>query len=263
MHSRRERALSRCSMMSVRSMLSLNSDELYNGAMRARVPSQAAMHPQRAHAGGMVLRSSKYVLSKKGLPVESDSQMIQQLFFDSMPEKFVQIEEVQQLIFPELLRKFLKKVSAGRNSVEATFHGTRADYVDLIMSQGLKPEVCQVGAYGRGAYVGTHAGIAHQYAGPDKSGRRYMCVVLVVVGSDAVKGKQGQRPRSTAMDSLVNPTQYCFVEEDRCLASHVITYRVNGGSRKRIGGGWDDPFERKLSAAIRRSGQNVQRSGKR
>merc|ERR1712129_272318 len=101
------------------------------------------------------------------------------------------------------------------------------------------------------------------YATPDDSGLHHMCMVLAAVGSNVVKGEAGKRPASTAADSLINPTQYCLIDGERLLASHVIIYRVTGDACKRVGGGWNDPFERKLGAAIRRSGRLVRKSGKR
>lgn len=91
-----------------------------------------------------------------------------------------------------------------------------------------------------------------------------MCVVLVVVGSAALKGQQGERGAVTTMDRIFNPTQYCFVEDNRMLVSHLVTYRTKSGSnRKRIGGGWEDPFEKALSAAIRRAALRMRKSGRR
>jgi len=246
--------------------LSVAACGLFDNAMRARCDTEDAMNPQRAHAGGAVLRSARAVLTKEGLSADSGAKMVSRLFMDSMPEALVKIEDIKQLIHPDLLRRFLLTVSSGANCVEATFHGARAEYIDTIMNEGLNPDLAQIGAYGKGSYVGTHAGIAHQYAAPDDNGLRHMCLVLVVVGSKPIKGKAtlaGEKPMATAMDSMVNPTQYCFVEEDRLVATHVISYRTIGDGRKRIGGGWDDPFERKLSAAVRRSGRLVRKSGKR
>lgn len=238
---------------------------LFSNATEATPSQEDAMHPQRAWVGGVVLSAAKDVLKKSGGSVNSGSKLVSRLFFDSMPEAFVKIESIQQLIHPDILRRFLRTVAAENNCVEATFHGARAECIDGIIKEGMNTEACQMGAYGYGAYVGTHAGIAHQYATPDKTGLRHMCLMLVVVGSNVVLGKAGQRsPRSvTAMDSMRNPTQYCFVDDERLLASHVITYRVTADERKRTGGGWDDPFERNLNAAIRRSGRIARKSGQR
>lgn len=251
------------SLCSSRRWLSTSTKVLFDDAMRMRVGTVDARNPLRAHAGGAVLRSARDVLTKGGLSINSGSSNVSRLFLDSMPEALVKIESIQQLMHPDLLRRFLQKVASGHNSVEATFHGASAEHIDHIMQEGLNPACGIIGAYGQGAYVGTHAGVAHQYATPDSTGLHHMCLILVVVGSTVVKGKPGETPAATAMDSKINPTQYCFIEEDRLLASHVITYRVNGASQKRIGGGWDDPFARKLSAAVLRSGRLVKKSGKR
>ena len=115
---------------------------------------------------------------------------------------------------------------------------------------------------GLGQTLGAHAGVAHQYADPEpkgaSTGLRCMCVVLVNIGSSIVKGKEGMESAVTAVDRVVNPTQYCFVDETRILVSHVITYRVTGGARKRIGGGWFDPFAKKLGCYERKYCKNTQ-----
>merc|ERR1712151_397732 len=83
-----------------------------------------------------------------------------------------------------------------------------------------------VGAYGRGAYVGVHAGLAHKYTSVAAGGRRHMFAVLVDVGTRLVQGTKDVRHSTTAVDRPVNPTQYVFVEADRLFVSHLITYIV-------------------------------------
>jgi len=244
--------------------LSIGANTLFKKAMLKRSSTVEAMHPMRAHAAGIVLRNAKNVLSKEGLPIDSGSEVVRKLFFDSMPDAVVKIESIEQLIHPDMLRRFLKVLASGtRNSVEATFHGARSEHINGIMRNGLSPELCVIGANGNGAYVGCHAGVAHQYASPDAAGLRHMCVVLVVVGDSVVKGEASVVPVATSMDRLKNPTQYCFVDEERLLASHVVRYRVVGDGRRRVGGGWDDPFARKLNSAIVRAGKRERRGGDR
>eukprot|EP00747_Dinoflagellata_sp_TGD_P080833 gnl/TRDRNA2_/TRDRNA2_161058_c3_seq1.p1 gnl/TRDRNA2_/TRDRNA2_161058_c3~~gnl/TRDRNA2_/TRDRNA2_161058_c3_seq1.p1 ORF type:complete len:238 (+),score=53.56 gnl/TRDRNA2_/TRDRNA2_161058_c3_seq1:84-716(+) len=210
-----------------------------------------------------MLQHARGVLKAEGVPEDGDDMVVRRLFFDSMPEQVVEIEKIEQVMQPQLLKRFLRKVAEARASVEAVFHGTRAENAEKIVAEGLDSNICQTGAYGRGSYVGTHAGIAHQYANPDHAGRRQMCVLLVVVGSQVVRGQQGERHNVTAMDRMVNPTQYCFVDEDRLLVSHLIKYKVGSYERRRIGGGWEDPFERKLSNAVRRAAAREQKHGQR
>merc|ERR1719263_1277729 len=92
--------------------------------------------------------------------------VVEQLFFDSMPKEHIKMESVEQVINPQLLRRFLKHVSNEPGSVEATFHGTPVKYADSIMQNGLLKDMNATAAYGRGAYVGVHAGVAHQDAAP-------------------------------------------------------------------------------------------------
>eukprot|EP00929_Paragymnodinium_shiwhaense_P020805 TRINITY_DN13748_c0_g1_i1.p1 TRINITY_DN13748_c0_g1~~TRINITY_DN13748_c0_g1_i1.p1 ORF type:complete len:865 (-),score=149.71 TRINITY_DN13748_c0_g1_i1:45-2447(-) len=237
-------------------------------AMKNIPADTKAMHPERAEAGRDLLVGTSEIHAKheRGespppllrdptgasllVPEYSnqDLLMVERQFFDSMPLEHVQIERVASVINSRLVERFLERVAAQKACVEATFHGLLTDD-------------CGTACYGHGVYVGTHAGVAHQYAAPDAEGQRFMCVVLVVVGNEVVKGEQGKYSSVTAVDRLVNPTQYCFVDEDRLLVSHLITYRVTGGELQRTGGGWRDPFQEKLSLAMRRAAGGRRRKG--
>eukprot|EP00927_Polykrikos_kofoidii_P044359 TRINITY_DN38343_c0_g2_i1.p1 TRINITY_DN38343_c0_g2~~TRINITY_DN38343_c0_g2_i1.p1 ORF type:complete len:923 (+),score=95.06 TRINITY_DN38343_c0_g2_i1:117-2885(+) len=256
--------------------------EVISAALAGVAETDKAMHPLRAEAGHELLVGTsdlhmQHVRGTSPPPLrrsptgscclvqdsQKDRSLVERLIFDSMPKRFVRIESVASVINPRLANRFLERVAAEKACVEATFHGTRVEHVDNILRAGLLPESSSTKAYGHGVYVGTHAGVAHQYADPGTDGRRFMCVVLVVVGSEVVKGEQGQMAAVTAMDRLVNPTQYCFVDADRLLVSHLITYRVACANRRRIGGGWEDPFQDKLSSALRRDATRRRRKGKR
>lgn len=191
---------------------------------------------------------------------DNDASQVESLFFDSLPRSKVEVERVEYVINPRLLDQFLRRAEGEEASVEVTFHGTRKEHTERILEEGLLAETCHTGAYGLGAYVGCHAGVAHMYADPDPDGRRYMCVALACVGRQVEKGRQGVKASRTAADCLVNPTQYCFVDNDRLLVTHLITYNAKEGRRRRIGGGFSDPFATALTSAIRRAGL-VRRSG--
>jgi hypothetical protein len=223
------------------------------------VSADDAKHPDRAHVGRALLHSVLDATDEDECANSSDA--VTRLFLNSMPDNCVKIDSVVPIVKPELLERFNKRVSEAKCSVEATFHGTRANLVTNILKQGLNPRMCSTGAYGIGAYVGTHAGTAHQYADPEMSGRRHMCVVLAVVGEHAVTGQKGQQPTDTAMDRWDNPTQYCFVDADRLYVSHVITYHVTSSERVRVGGGFYDPFEIALKSAISRAARTENTSG--
>merc|ERR1712078_809898 len=96
-----------------------------------------------------------------------------------MPERFVKVDRVEQVINPRLMRGFLKTMSIEGGCIESTFHGTPEKFADSIMHEGLLKDLDATSAYGRGACVGAHAGVAHQYADPNPEGLRCMCVVLV------------------------------------------------------------------------------------
>ncbi|CAJ1438720.1 unnamed protein product [Effrenium voratum] len=187
---------------------------------------------------------------------------VQKLFFDSMPDP-VEILSVDQVIQPRLLKRFLARMAEEPASVEVTFHGTRPEFVKQILNDGLDPHLCVTGNYGFGAYVATHAGVAHQYAYPGEDGSRHMCVTLAAVGARLVKGKEREAPSTTAADRLINPTQYCFTHEDQLYVSHLITYRATDIQFCRTGGGFQDPFHTKLRAALRASEKDEKNENKR
>lgn len=238
------------------------------------VPGCDAKHPGRASAGFLLMqrlkdhleahnRQSSSQQAAEDQPLQSDdgSEIVRRLFLDSMPEACVEIESIRPMVQVHLLKRFLKVVAEERASVEATFHGTRLESLRGVWEKGLLPDMCAIGAFGKGSYVATHAGIAHQYAFADRRGYKYMCVVLTVPGSKAIKGRIGEEPSVTAMDRLSNPTQYCLVDGARLYVSHVITYRVTNNFGGRVGGGWEDPFQKALSTAVLRSAQWENKSG--
>lgn len=251
---------------------SIEEVELYRAAAEKLVPPQQSMHPLRAEGGRALFWEARRFLKRgdsvdppplvKAAEGDNGRSAVEKAFFDSMPRRLVEIEAVEAVVNVKLLQEFLCRVVEEESSVEATFHGTRPEYVESIMQEGLLTDCCSTSNYGLGAYVGTHAGIAHLYTDPDVTGRRFMGVVLVVVGRTVVKGKRGRRHQTTSMDNLVNPTQYCFVDKARLLLSHMITYRLREDEKpKRTGGGWDDPFARAMAAAVRRAGKCLQLSG--
>jgi len=243
---------------------------LFNAAMQMTVDPGEAKHPQRAKGGRLLLEEASKELAgqsprrhpaRRSLDAKNEVRvMIERLFYDSMPKQYVIVDTVDVAINPPLLKRFLSRVAQERTSIEATFHGTRPEYAAEILREGLLVKECNTACYGLGAYVGTHAGVAHQYADPDSLGNRFMYVVLVALGPRVVKGKQGVQAEVTAADRLINPTQYCFVEEDRLAVTHAIVYQNVNDVRRRIGGGWEDPFQRKLLAAIQRAGKRRRRS---
>lgn len=249
------------------------------------LPAHAAKHPGRASAGTLLLQrlqdQLEYMHANQKrcdahiaeddcdngigpsvpLPLDDGAGIVRLLFLDSIPEDCIEIESIRPLFQLQLLKPFLRVVTEERASVEATFHGTRVESLRGVWEQGLLPGLCAIGAYGRGSYVAAHAGVAHQYCSPDARGYRYMCVVLAAPGCQATKGRPGEEPVVTAMDRLQNPTQYCFSDPTRLYVSHVITYRVTYTMGRRVGGGWEDPFQRALNTALVRSGMCENKSG--
>lgn len=196
---------------------------------------------------------------------------IRERFMESMPMEHVLLGKIECMTRPELFQNFLSRVRMDVNSKDRnkclvmTFHGTSKENVAQIHETGLRQEASIIGAYGKGAYVGTFAGVAHQYATPTTDrGTHHMFVVLVALGEVAVgKGKKGMETHKTMTDRIDNPTQYCLVDDDRLFVTHLITYRVKPVERKRRGGGFVDPFQAALERAIMRTAyahQNVKKT---
>jgi len=242
-------------------VMDLRSSELLAKALDVTVEGKIAMHPERAKSGYKLLQSVKQLVENQYFDDSVGRSLVEHVFFDSLPRKHIEIKQTEQVLRLDLLKKFLTKVADEASSVEICWHGTQEKYVDEILEKGLNPNLCATGAYGRGAYVGTHSGVAHQYADPNEEGWRHMCCVLVVVGSSVVKGTEGTQSVATTCDRLVNPTQYCVVEQDRLYSSHLITYRVTKMHSRRTGGGWEDPFQRKLCSALSKAARNRNKSG--
>eukprot|EP00929_Paragymnodinium_shiwhaense_P102103 TRINITY_DN65296_c0_g1_i1.p1 TRINITY_DN65296_c0_g1~~TRINITY_DN65296_c0_g1_i1.p1 ORF type:complete len:443 (-),score=63.93 TRINITY_DN65296_c0_g1_i1:124-1452(-) len=186
-------------------------------------------------------------------------EMIRRAFLDSVPKDRVEIGDVRLLVHQELFSRFVDHISHQPVKVEATWHGTRSEYLENIVTGGLDPALCSTSAYGTGAYVGTHAGVAHQYADPDSAGWRHMFLMLAGITAGVVKGVAGSRSPSPAIaaDSLANPTQYCFTDGRSLYAAALVRYRVTRSTLHAVGGGWDDPWQRALSLAISRAHARV------
>jgi len=244
-----------------RSRFASVESELFEAAIGSTPAPWNARHPGRTSAGLVLLRRVKDHLRAGGLEHDDSSAIVERIFFDSMPDRCVVISSIEEVVRPVLLKRFLKQMAASQSSIEVTFHGTRKEHVADILERGLVPSLCTTGAYGRGAYVGTHAGVAHQYADPDACGQRHMCVVLAVVGNQLVKGHEGEQATVTAADQVQNPTQYCFVDGARLFVSHVINYTVTNVGGYRVGGGWADPFQRHLSLAVTRAAKLARKTG--
>ena len=205
------------------------------------------MHPERAKIGCKLLQRVKQLAENQYFDDSVGRALVEHAFFDSLPREHIEIKQTQQVLRLDLWAEFLKKVAYEASSVEICWHGTHHKSVDDILEKGLNPVD---GAWGRGAYVVAHSGLAHEYAHPNEEGWRHMCCVLVVMGSSVVKDKKGRRLVAATCNRPENPTHYCVVEDDGLYSSHLITYRVTKMHSRRTGGGWEDPFQRKLWSAL-------------
>jgi hypothetical protein len=223
-----------------------------------------------ADAGAQIKDFSKSAIQWSETNIESNRQgaaecldivhdaecrvVVENLFFDSMPRQHVLIHSIDNVVQPLQARRFLQRVKDENATVGVTFYGAQPEHAGGILQNGTVPQEW-------GSFVGTHAGVAHLNADVDQQGRRYLCVLLTVVGARAAEEWQPQLGRmqphqgeASALDRLASQANIGPVDEDLILVTHLITYSVNCGGRKRVGGGFDDPFLRKLSSAIQRAG---------
>jgi len=174
--------------------------------------------------------------------IESECRaVIENLFFDSIPRLHVEIHSIRNVVNPVPAGCFLQRVKDENACVGLTFHGTQPEHVEGIVRNGTLPQAW-------GDYVGAHAGVAHLSAEADQQDRRYLCVLLTDIS---------HRPGEPPLQMHGQTHYFGPMAEDRILVSHLITYvvRGGGGGGKRVGGGCDDPFSRRLSSAVQRSGR--------
>lgn len=232
------------------------TNALVAAGVNSAVAGELAMHPQRAEAGQHMVRHVNEWLDPDMRQSLEDEEVLKQLFYDSMPRSAVVIDNVLQVAAPKLTERFLAKIAEEHSSVEVTFHGTAERFVRSIVESGLSVDSTSTRGklYGVGAYVGTHAGLAHKYTGlGGKKQPRHMFCVLVDTGRVA-QGERERRHDRTTVDQLWNPTQYCLVDQDRLLVTHLITYRQVGA---------DYLLESALHNAVSRAAEREERRGKR
>jgi len=225
--------------------------ELVEAALESVVPGLESKHPQRAEAGRKLLQHARSWLHPSAKQSSMDEAIVQQVFRDSMPSD-VTIHSVEQVADPAQLSAFLKKVAEDRSSVEIMFHGTRYNNVASIKANGLSTTHCSRGLYGLGAYIASHAGLAHKYTSASRGGKRHMFSVLCDSGRIAVGGKDKKHVKTT-VDRIVNPEQFCFVDPHRIFISHLIEYSITGPGAN---------LESALRAAIKRAALDEQKDGK-
>jgi hypothetical protein len=173
--------------------------------------------------------------------------VIENLFFDSIPRQHVVIHAIESVANLGLAGRFVKRVKDDNAHVGVTFHGAQPEHVEHLLREGILPQNMDM-------RVGAHAGVAHLHAEADQRGRRIICVLLTAISQNAGEHQRqpGQGGEVNVLDKLVSQTHYGVVDEDRSLVSHLICYGVRGG-RRRVGGGFDDPFLRRLSSAVQRA----------
>jgi len=179
----------------------------------------------------------------------SSAQVIENLFFESVPRQHVVIHSIEVVLDLAAAKRFVERVEDDGASVGVTFHAARPEDVGRIRREGSLTKDF-------GSQVWAHAGTAHLHADQDQKGRRFLCVLLTAVREDLRAQVSGEKRSHGA------PLGEDFQArvEERALVSHLISYSVHGGGRKRVGGGFDDPFQRRLSSAVQQAGSRQRSS---
>jgi len=168
-------------------------------------------------------------------------ELVESLFFESMPRDNVAGLRVEQLQDEALKRRFLL-ATAGEGSrwsrARVSWHlpgGPEA--AAAIVESGIccDGDRCACGRYGRGGYVALTAAKANAYSGQDgEDGCRQLFMVLAVPDEEVVQGEHGVRPPRTAADNPGYPTEFCFVDAGRLHCVCLLTYRwVPTGRREK------------------------------
>lgn len=177
-----------------------------------------------------------------GLLSDDEAQdLVEGLFFESMPRDNVTCLRVEQLRDEALKRRFLQATAAegtrwSRTRVSWHLPGG-PEAAATIVESGIRCDVehCACGRYGRGGYVALSAAKANAYAGQEgEDGSRQLFLVLALPDEEVVQGEHGVRPVRTAADNPGYPTEYCFVDAGRLHCACLLTYKwVPTGRREK------------------------------
>ena len=130
----------------------------------------------------------------------NETSCIEKIFYETMPAEKVKIVEMQRVLHPALLRRFVAEEQesiAKQKTERKTFkqfmlmHGTRWDYAPLILENGLDPGC---GHLTKGTWLGGIAEKAHSYAakgpGPEanQDGDRLFALFIVAAVPDLMDG---------------------------------------------------------------------------
>jgi len=176
------------------------------------------------------------------LPENELQEMVESLFFETIPRKNVESLEILPLRNERLRCRLLQTVQRDGgvwSRLRIAWHlpgGVNA--AEAILHHGIQcdEEHCACGRYGLGGYVALSAAKANAYADSDGAGGcRQLFMVVALPEADIVKGERGIRPARTAADLPSHPTDLCFVDSARLYCTCLLRYNwVPTGRREKI-----------------------------
>ncbi|XP_038559138.1 protein mono-ADP-ribosyltransferase PARP14-like isoform X2 [Micropterus salmoides] len=138
----------------------------------------------------------------------------------------------------QLLKKQLEVKNQHTNNERRLFHGTGANSINLINTQGFNRSYAgtQGAMYGNGSYFAVDPGYsANGYATPDAKGHKRMYLARVLVG-DFTEGKSGMitPPAKSSsnsadlydsvVDQTPNPTMFVIFNDIQAYPEYLITF---------------------------------------
>jgi len=111
---------------------------------------------------------------------------------------------------------------------ELLFHGTRADLINKIATEGFDPTKNISSAYGHGTYFAKNAKYSISYMkSKDEIGISYMFLAKVIIGKKEL-GANGKRLKSSEYDILVNkledPTIFVTPHRYGAYPKYIIAF---------------------------------------
>ena len=138
---------------------------------------------------------------------------------------------IQKIDNPSLTKQFEKYQEDLENPYELVdlFHGTKAKYIQNIVKNGLLSNNNRRSAFGIGTYASPNCSIAMQYTDGNVSNTEisYVFLCRCVVGSKSVAGNQSIVTTDCSVNSLTNPSIYCFPKDEAVLPVYSIAFHAN------------------------------------
>ena len=148
-----------------------------------------------------------------------------QLFDDSTNiNKF--IDEIYNPGLREKYEEYKKTICLKRGSVQEldVFHGTHANLIDIIASEGFDPTKSVTASYGKGTYFAKNASYSKDYMkSADKKQISYMFLVKLAVGK-CEKSINSPTDFDNYVDNKSNPTIFVCPNKYAAYPEYVIAF---------------------------------------